>query len=556
MTLDPALQLALNHQAAGRVAEAAAACQQILARQPENADALHILGMLAGQTGQLPQAVELMRQSLRLNPNRAAGRNNLGNVLRELGRLDEAEAEYLLAVKLEPSYGGAYRNLANVFNDRGRPDLALQALRKAVELTPSASELHSSLLYTLHFHQDYDSAAILREHRLWADRHARPLYPKKSAKSPFSNSRLPDRRLRIGYVSADFHSHVAGRMIKPLLANHDHRQFAIVCYADVAAPDSVTAELKSMSDEWYPCYQMPDEQLAKYVRKNGIDILVDLAQHSGSNRMLVFARKPAPVQISWLGYPSTTGLETIDYRLTDPYLDPPGQGDEHYSEKSYRLPKTFWCYQPIEGQSEPVAPPPQIANGFITFGCMNRFSKVTRMALTIWRRILQLIPNSRLRLHSQLGTHLDPVRAFFRQGGIADDRLIFIPRQPLEEYLRQYHAIDIAFDPMPHGGGTTTGDALWMGVPVITLAGKTAVGRGAASILSNIGAPKLIAKSPEEYVAIAVALAADLSGRAHLRATLRQRMQSSPLMDAAGFARDIESAYRHIWREWCGNCAR
>ena len=276
-------------------------------------------------------------------------------------------------------------------------------------------------------------------------------------------------------------------MIKPLLAHHDHKQFAVICYANVPAPDAFTAELKSLADEWYSCHQVSDEQLAQNVRKNGIDILVDLAQHSGGNRLLTFARKPAPVQVSWLGYPGTTGMEMIDYRLTDPYLDPfdhaqggpPGRGDEYYSEKSWRLPHSFWCYQPLKLQDcIEVAPPPAIGNGFVTFGCMNRFAKVTPPALNLWREILRRVPDSRLRLHSKIGSHLDSVRAFFREGGIADQRIIFIERLATGEYLRQYHSIDICLDPIPHGGGTTTGDALWMGVPVITLAGQTAVSRG------------------------------------------------------------------------------
>ncbi len=451
-------------------------------------------------------------------------------------------------MQLKPNYAGAYRNLANVYHDKGRPDLALESLRKAVELAPSAAEINSNLLYLVHFHPDFDSAAILREHRRWAERHARPL---QRDPKPFGNSRLPERRIRVGYISPDFRNHVAGRMFKPLLAHHDHTQFEITCYADVAAPDLLTEELKRLADHWRSSYQVPDEQLADEIRGDGIDILVDLAQHSGRNRMLVFARKPAPVQVSWLGYPGTTGLDTIDYRLTDPFLDPLGEGDQYYSEKSYRLPHSFWCYQPPDGQSEAVAAPPQDRNGFVTFGCMNRFAKVTPPTLALWRQVLQAVPNSRLRLHSKIGAHLDSVRAFFREGNIADERITFVQRQPLAEYPPQYHSIDIALDPIPHGGGTTTCDALWMGVPVVTLAGRTAVGRGGVSILSNVGLPEFIACSGEEYVSIAAELANDRSRLSQLRSTLRQRMERSPLMDAPQFARNIEAAYRQMWLTWC-----
>jgi protein O-GlcNAc transferase len=548
MPADDELRIAVSHHNAGRTAEALAAYQRILAREPDHAQALQMLGMLAAQCRQFEPAAELIRQALRVGPENAEAHNNLGNVLRELGRLDEAAAEYRRAVQLKPNYAGAYRNLANVHHSSGRPDLALQSLRKAIELAPASAEIHSSLLYMLHFHPDYDSAAILGEHRRWAERHARPVqrHPK-----PFGNSREPERRIRVGYVSPDFRNHVAGRMFKPLLAHHDHQRFEIVCYADVAAPDLLTAELKSMADQWHWSYQVPDDQLAADIRRHGIDILVDLAQHTGGNRMLLFARKPAPVQVSWLGYPSTTGLDAIDYRLTDPFLDPPGEGDENYSERSYRLPHSFWCYQPPDAPSDVVVALPEDQNGFVTFGCMNRFEKVTPPALALWRRVLQAVGNSRLRMHSEIGAHLDSVRAFFREENIADERVIFVERQPIAKYPSQYHSIDICLDPLPFGGGTTTCDALWMGVPVVTLAGRTAVGRGGVSILSNVGLEEFIARSGEQYVSIAAALAADRSHREHLRRTLRGRLEASPLMDGRRFAAEVEAAFRQIWRTLC-----
>jgi predicted O-linked N-acetylglucosamine transferase (SPINDLY family) len=295
---------------------------------------------------------------------------------------------------------------------------------------------------------------------------------------------------------------------------------------------------------------LTDQGLADQIRKDRIDILVDLGQHSGENRLVAFAHKPAPLQVSWLGYPGTTGLESMDYRLTDPYLDPPGSGDENYTERSIHLPHCFWCYEPLE-LGIPVNPLPAMEAGLVTFGCMNRFNKVTGPTLELWREILKAVPKSRLLIHSKIGDHLDNVRRTFEKEGIASRRLEFVEHKPIPEYLRQYHRIDITLDPFPHGGGTITCDSLWMGVPVITLSGSTAVGRGGASLLSNVGLPELIAQTREQYLQIAVGLARDLTKLAQMRATLRQRMKASPLMDSRRFAGDMEAAYRQMWKTWC-----
>ena len=296
---------------------------------------------------------------------------------------------------------------------------------------------------------------------------------------------------------------------------------------------------------------LSDEELAAAVHQDRIDMLVDLTMHMAHNRMLVFARKPAPVQVTYLAYCGTTGLDTIDYRLTDPYLDPPGADEQFYSEQSIRLPETYWCYRPAV-DSPPVGPLPALAAGRLTFGCLNNFCKVTEPTLAAWCRLLRVLPDSRLLLHAARGSHRDRVRAILAEQGVSSDRLVFVDGVPILEYLRLYEQIDVALDPFPYGGGSTTCDALWMGVPVVSLAGKTAVGRSGLSILSNIGLPELIASDVDQYVRIAAELAADLPRLAALRATLRERMQKSPLMDAPRFARNVEAAYREMWRRWCG----
>ena len=545
--IEHALQKALQLHSQGHLAQAKDAYADVLRRDPNHADALHMLGMLAGQTGNFEPCVELIERSLALKPDCPEAYNNLGNALRELGRVDQAAAAYARAVELKPDYAGVHRNLGSIYNDQGRPEQAIECYRKAAALDPHSAAIHSHLLYSLHLHPDYDAGQILAEHLAWAQQHAAPL---ASQIRRHANDRFPHRRLRVGYVSPDLCSHPVGRLLGPLFAHHDQAKYEISCYSDFPTPDHISESLKRQVRHWHDVYGMPDDALADKIRHGRIDILVDLAQHSGNNRMLTFARKPAPIQVAWLGYPSTTGLATMDYRLTDPYLDPPGQGDQFYSETSIRLPHCFWCYEPSL-QTVEVNPLPARQNGFITFGSMNRFAKVTTPTLRLWREILQKLPTARLRTHSRIGHHLEAVKQFFQDGGVNLDRVSFVERKEVAEYLKQYHEVDVCLDPIPHGGGTTTCDALWMGVATITLSGKTAVGRGGVSILSNVGLKEFIAGSPEEYMSIAERLAGDLPALEQMRPTLRGRLAASPLMDGRQFAADIESAYRQMWRILC-----
>jgi predicted O-linked N-acetylglucosamine transferase (SPINDLY family) len=308
----------------------------------------------------------------------------------------------------------------------------------------------------------------------------------------------------------------------------------------------MTEQTRSHADVWRDIAELSDESACEIIRQDQIDILIDLTMHMRSSRLLIFARKPAPVQVTYLAYCSTTGLDAIDYRLTDPYLDPSGT-DAFYTERSIRLPRSYWCYTANDAAPAVNAPPAQVS-GRITFSCLNNFCKVTPPTLSLWAELMKRIPNSRLILHTTPGTHCDRTRSAL---GVGDERLTFVGRVPMADYFAQYHAIDIALDPFPCAGGTTTCDALWMGVPVITLPGKTAVSRSGVSILSNIGHAEWIAKSREDYLRIAVELCGDLKGLAEIRGSLRERMRRSPLMDASQFARDVENAYRAMWRMWC-----
>jgi predicted O-linked N-acetylglucosamine transferase (SPINDLY family) len=290
--------------------------------------------------------------------------------------------------------------------------------------------------------------------------------------------------------------------------------------------------------------------LADAVREDRIDILVDLTMHMAQNRVLVFARKPAPVQVAYLAYCGTTGLPAMDYRLTDRYLDPPQHAAELYSEQSVWLPETYWCYRPVIA-TRPVSGLPAMARGEVTFGCLNNFCKVTALTLAAWSRLLRAVPQSRLLLHAPAGKARERVRGLLAGEGVAPERVLFADKRPVADYFRIYEQVDVALDPFPYGGGTTTFDALWMGVPVVSLAGQTAVGRGGLSILSNLDLAELVAHDPVQYVGIAAELAGDLPRLGGLRATLRERLQGSPLMDAPRFARNLEAAYRAMWQRWC-----
>jgi predicted O-linked N-acetylglucosamine transferase (SPINDLY family) len=341
----------------------------------------------------------------------------------------------------------------------------------------------------------------------------------------------------------------------PLLASHDHRQFEIFCYASVHLPDAITDRCRAQADVWREVRRLSDEEVAEAVRADQIDILVDLTMHMANNRLLVFARKPAPVQVTYLAYCGTTGLRTMDYRLTDPYLDPPGQDEQFYSEQSVYLSETYWCYQPVE-ETPPVGPLPVLQAGRITFGCLNNFCKVTSPTVAAWTRLLQAVPESRLFLHAYAGSHRGQLLDSLTGHDISPDRVTFSGMVPTADYLRLYGQIDVALDPFPYGGGTTTCDALWMGAPVVSVAGRTAMGRAGLSILSNVGLPELVARDEKQYVRIAGELAADLPRLSELRATLRDRMRRSPLMDAPRFARNIEAAYRTMWQRWCARQVR
>jgi predicted O-linked N-acetylglucosamine transferase (SPINDLY family) len=541
--------LANTYAGAGMYKEAIASYHKAIELRPESPDFYGNLGGALYNTGQMDEAIAAFRKAVQLLPESDQTQFNLANAYYARGMIQESIKGFRQALAFKPDSVVVLNNLGNAFKDFAQLDEALTCYERAYTLEPRNPFSHRNRVYALNFHPGYDAQAILREHQAWNDQQARPL---RKPAPPYENVPDPDRRLRIGYVSPDLRHHVVGQNILPLLANHDHENFEIFCYAAVAQPDSVTEQFRAASDHWRDIARMSDEEAVKAVRDDQIDILVDLALHMAGNRMSIFIQKPAPIQITFGGYPGTTGLETMDYRLSDPFLDPP-QFDRNYTEKTIRLPDSFWCYDPVAMRvaDQPITPLPALHAGHVTFGCLNNFTKVNDGTLELWAKVLAKVENSRLMLLVPRGDPRSRVAQKLLDCGIDSSRLQFVERSGRGPYLLHYHKIDIGLDTLPYNGHTTSLDSLWMGVPVVTLLGNTVAGRAGWSQLCNLDLKELAATTPDQFVEIAVTLAHDLTRLGELRASLRDRMVHSPLTDTKRFARSIEAAYRQVWQQWC-----
>ena len=546
-----------------KFADATAAYQRAIAINPNFAEAYCNLGSALVEQKQSDAAITAYRQAIAIRPDLALAHHNLGKVFYDTGDLDQAIAANRRALQIQPDYASARRNLAGNLFEAGELDEALACYRQARSDDSSANapaanaRADSALIYAMQFHPDSTPESIAEETHRWNRIHAAPFADwiakhsvESASESPRdpTSQRAPGRRLRIGYVSPDFRLHVVGLNVVPLFANHDRDRFEIVCYADVPAPDERTRWFEQHCDHWWNIADLSDEDIARRIREDRIDILVDLALHTG-NRLLVFARKPAPVQVTFAGYPGGTGLTAIDYRLSDPYLDPPGIDESLYSEKTICLPNSFWCFDPLDCADIPVTPLPADANGFITFGCLNNFCKITAMTLDHWAAIMKQADASRLILLAKLGKHRQRTIDHLAAQGIAPDRIEFIPFSSRRNYLRQFQRLDISLDSFPCTGHTTSLDSLWMGVPVVTLVGQTLFSRAGWCQLSNLKMTELAGDTPERFIAIASTLAKDRPRLRQIRAQLRSIMEQSPLMNGPMFARDIESAYTQMWRD-------
>jgi predicted O-linked N-acetylglucosamine transferase (SPINDLY family) len=544
----------------GQLEAAVAAYRRAVEAKSDFFVAFNNLGNVLRELNRPREAADACRRAIALKPDFAAAHNNLGNALNKQDRVEEAIAEYRMALSLDPQYAESRSNLGNALKDVGRLDEAIAAYREALALNPNLAKCHANLLYDLHYRDEFDPLETLAESRRWAGRFADPL---SSHVRAHTNQRDPDRRLKIGYVSADFCQHSVGSFLLPLLKCHDHQRFEIICYSNLRAPDRITAIMRQTADAWRDILGMPDDRAAELIRQDGIDILVDLGGHTAQSRLPLFALRPAPIQMTYLGYPGTTGVAAIDYRLTDALADPPGMTESHFSETLLRLPRSNWCYAPLV-DAPPVGPVPSLAAAEqnqsprpVCFGSLNNFAKVSKATFQSWATLLCAIPNSRLLLKAKALAGESVRREVvgrFADLGVAPGRLDLRGRllNPIE-HLATYGEIDIALDTFPYHGTTTTCEALWMGVPVVTLAGKSHVCRVGVSLLSSVGLADLIAQTPEQYIEIAARLASDLPRLSEIRAGLRARMSASPLMDAPSFARDVEAAYRAVWKKWCAD---
>jgi protein O-GlcNAc transferase len=529
----------------GRAPEAAAAYRRAAALRPGHAEALNNLGNTYKELGDFAAAMTAFESALRARPRYVVAINNAGCLLRTLGRIDAAEDMLRRALKIDPANAALHDNLGNVLKDAGSLDEAVACYRRSLELEPGNAPTHGNLAYSLSF-QSADPEPILAECVRWSERFAAPL-----ARRPAERERdlSPERKLKVGYVSGDFREHCQTLFTLPLFTHHDRDAVEICCYSSAERPDEYTRRIAQEASLWREVRPLDDAALARLIAADRIDILVDLNMHMANGRPLVFARKPAPVQVAWLAYPGTTGMDAMDYRLSDPRLDPPAF-DAHYRERTLRLDDSFWCYDPLT-KPRPVTPLPAEGRGHLTLGCLNNPCKLTERTLDLWAGVLRALPTACLRLLAPPGRHRARLLGRLEARGIAAARVSFVEFQPRADYLREYGGIDFGLDTFPYNGHTTSLDALWMGVPIVTRVGGTSVGRGGLSQLHHLGLTHLAAESDEAFAAAAVELARDLPRLAALRADLRARMERSPLMDAARFARSVEKTYRLAWRRHC-----
>lgn len=511
---------------------------------PNHAEALSNLGNTLRDAGRLAEAEAYQRQALKPDPNYATALCNLGAILHAQDRPDEALASLQRALAIKPDYVAALTNLGNALSVVGRLDEAETAYCRALQVKPDDVAAHSNRLFALNYHPDLGAADIFKAYQGYEQqcgslqRNTWPMH---------TNDRTLPRRLRVGYVSPDFRQHSCRHFLEPLLAQHDRAAVEVFAYAEYAVEDAMSQRYRSYVDHWVPTRGLDDDALAQRVRADGIDVLVDLAGHTTGNRLAVFARKPAPVSVSWLGYGYTTGLKAVDYFLTDAHTAPEGS-ENLFSETPWRLP-VGWAYRPSEGMGN-VSPLPALERGYVTFGTLTRRIRINHRTIAVWAQILQQVPHSQLVIDSSSFTHAfaqDLLRQEFAAHGISAERLHLGCHTPPWDTLR---GIDIGLDCFPHNSGTTLFETLYMGVPFVTLAGRPSVGRIGSAILRAVGHPEWIANTEDNYVQRACTLAADLPKLAAVRASLRAEMARSPLMDEASFARSVEAAYQSMFQRW------
>jgi predicted O-linked N-acetylglucosamine transferase (SPINDLY family) len=535
------------HRRCGNMGRARESLLRAVALKPDLAEAHYTLGLVLWAEKLIEPAAECLERAIALKPSLLPAYESLSGVLMTAGRLDEAGVACERALAIDPGFTAAHNQLGVIRSDQGRIEDALACFRRILEIDPRHRLAHSNLIFGLPLRPGEAPASILREARRWEQQQLQGAIPRPP---PYPNDRRADRRLRVGLVSPDFREHVLKFFLFPLLDHRDRQEVEIYCYSIGGSPDAVTERIRALADHFRDVARVPDAEAVEAIRRDRIDVLVDLSMHADQNRIALFAAKPAPVQVAWFSYPGTTGLSAMDYRLTDPWLDPPGTDLADYSEVSIHLPDTFWCYDPLTREPD-VGPLPAEHAGRVTFGCLNRFCKTNPEVLSLWAQVVAAVPGSRMIVRAFPGQARERVRDAFARAGVDAERIEFVSFQPRDEYLQTYRRIDVALDTFPYNGHTTSLDAFWMGVPVVTLVGDTVVGRAGAAFARQLGLPELVAASRGQFVSAAVELARDVARLSGLRSELRTRMEHSPLMDGPRFARAFASALRTMWTTWC-----
>ena len=528
--------------------EAAICYKKMINLDPHQAKGYYNLGMLFEKQKDLDNAINYFKKAISINPKYIEVYINLALVLKNSGKILEANEEIDKALLIDQNNIEALNNLGNILLLQGKIDEAVDVVKKGLKIDPKSISLHNNKNYYLNFSNLYTKDFIFNEH-IEFDKQ----FGNLNQKLNFSNikKKIGKDKINIGYVSGDFKQHSVSFFFQPLLENHDREKFNIYCYSNNKFSDNITLKIKSLSKKWTEIFDKPDNEVFDIILNDKIDILVDLSGHTRGNRLIVFAKKPAPIQITWLGYPNTTGLSSIDYRFTDMITDPIGQTEKYYSENLYRLPNNFLCFTGEE-ETEFIREIPFVRNKYITFGSFNNFSKITDETIKTWSSILNIIPNSRLVLKtSRDNLEFNRYIKLFSNEGVEKKRIDYINRiSNYRDHLELYNKIDIALDTFPYNGTTTTFEALWMGVPVITKKGNSHVSSVGASILTNIGLQNFIAKDSNQYIDLAKKNSTDIDYLKVLRLSLREKLKKSSLCDGVTFAKDVENAYKSIYEDY------
>jgi len=531
----------------GNSSDALACFQKAKLLDPNSAGAHNAEGLVHKERGHWNEAIAAHQRALSIDPEFADAHNFLGTTLQAQRKLSESAASFRKAVSCKSDYADAHSNLGMTLAQLGRHDEAVAALRRAVSIKPNFVIAHSNLLFCLSHDPGASPEEVFAEHRAFGDRFEAPF---RGRWPQHRNLPDPGRRLRVGFVSADLRTHAVSSFVEPLWAVLDPKQVEIWVYSNHRLEDEVTLRLKGLAHQWRKVANLSDGELADQVGKDEIDILFDLSGHTAGNRLLAFARKPAPIQVSWIGNPNTTGLQAMDYYLADRFSAPPGLLDALFTEQIVRLPSGA-LFQPLD-LAPAVNGLPALESGVVTFGSFNRNDKLVEGVVALWARVLNAVPGSRMLLGGLPdASQKENLARQFARHGVDRGRLIFHLRVGMSEYLALHHQVDLILDAFPFGGGTTSCHAAWMGVPVLTLVGKTLSSRIGLNLNSNLGLPEFITQSEDAFVTQAARWSQRLPELAALRASLRSRMRASPLCQTQAVARWLELALRTMWQRWC-----